>query len=97
MLAQAGVREVGRELDPQYGGEIVPVLEDPPDREGLAGEPRRVQNRSTASGSYFGRPRRNQRPNVERVASLSMMKIAPPRRTTRSSSERPGSQPGPKK
>ena len=36
-------------------------------------------------------------PKVERVGSLSITNAVPPRRTTRSSSRRPGSQPGPKK
>ena len=58
------------------------------------GRPRTVPPRR---GRTSGSARRNQPPNVDRVASLSMTNAVPPRRTTRPSSRRPGSQPGPKK
>ena len=58
-------------------------------------QPWPAQKRSTATGSTSGSPRRNQPPNVDRVASLSITNAVPPRRTTRLSSAQPGLAAGP--
>ena len=80
---------------PHHRLEVLAGPEVPPDREPLA-RPALPLPRTAPppAGRRTGRPGVNHRPNVERVASLSMTYAVPPGRRTRSSSASPGSQPG---
>ena len=99
VLGQGRVGDRGRELDPDDALEVGARGERPAAcRRAPASSPASTRTAPRPRGRAGGGSRAGtSRRTCERVGSLSITNAVPPRRTTRSSSARPGSQPGPKK